>query len=587
MHFNNTYRTHFISDLISLPLGTAVILSGWVHRSRQLGALGFVDLRDRSGLVQLVFDQTHQSDLHTLSQSLRSEWVIQISGLITQRSQINPDIPTGKIEIQVTQLSILNTSEVPAIPVNESTPIDDTLRLKYRYLDLRRPANLARFELRHRIVMAIRSVLAESGFLDVETPMLTKSTPEGARDYLVPSRVHPGSCYALPQSPQLFKQLLMMSGFDRYFQIVKCFRDEDLRSDRQPEFTQVDIEASFVDQSDIMTLTNTILSAVFEVAQVPFSEPTILTYHDAMSLYGSDKPDLRFGLTFISLNSYFQSTPFQVFQDILSKDGAIVGIKAEGGMAHLSRKRLEDLSELVKPFGLNGIAWLHCTEPNVLAGSIAKFVPIETQHALCQTLGLTSGDSLIIAAHAYSETAYSALGQVRLSLADLLQVKKTDVSLLWVTNFPLFEYDPVSGAIAAKHHPFTSPHPEDIAQLSSSPQSVRSQAYDIVYNGVEIGGGSIRIHSSDLQHSIFNLLGLTNQDIDDKFGFFVNALKYGTPPHGGIALGLDRLVMMLTGGTSIRDVIAFPKTTTASCPLTDAPSSATPSQLADLGLRLS
>ena len=574
---NSPYRNHPILDILSLPLGSSVTLCGWVHKVRDLGGLVFLDLRDRSGLVQIVFETSPLV-------SLKQEFVIQVTGVLRARSQKNPNLPTGQIELVVTQVQVLNEALPPVLSVSEDHPSDEVTRLKYRYLDLRKPANLQKFKLRHQVTSAIRNTLNKLGFLDVETPLLTKSTPEGARDYLVPSRVQKGRFFALPQSPQLFKQLLMMSGFEKYYQIVKCFRDEDLRADRQPEFTQVDIEASFVNQESIMTLTEAILHDVFQLIGVELPQKLpVLSYQEAMESYGSDKPDLRFGLAFKEAGSLMNQGTFQVFNTLVQEGGCIKGFCVPGGASQLSRKVMDELLEKVAPLGIKGLSWMHIQADGSVQSPLSKFYTPEQLTEIVSFFEANPTDTILMLAHAKRSVVLEALCQLRLHLGDKLGLKKAGFAPLWVVDFPLFERDD-QGGLQAMHHPFTSPHPEDIHLLDSTPEQARALAYDIVLNGTEIGGGSIRIHSSILQEKLFGLLQLTPTQIHDKFGFFVEALKYGTPPHGGIALGLDRLVMMLAGASSIREVIAFPKTQSSSCPLTDAPSEVSPAQLKELGL---
>ncbi len=582
----NAYRTHQTSQIADLTAGTELTLCGWIHKIRNFGNLVFIDLRDRWGIVQLVVE-SEQTELLKQVEEFRSEFVISATGTLRLRdaAAVNKDMKTGHLEVVLSQITCLNKALPPVFSISDDTQqVDEVNRLKYRYLDLRRPKVFEKFALRHTIAQTIRQALNTLDFLEVETPMLTKSTPEGARDYLVPSRVQQGKWFALPQSPQLFKQLLMMSGFERYYQIVKCFRDEDLRADRQPEFTQVDIEASFVNQYSIRSMINGVLEKVFEVAGIPYAQPLEMTYEKAMSTYGSDKPDLRFGLQFACLNETFKQTSFQVFSSVLQQSGVIAGLCVPNGVSQLSRKILDSFTAVVEPFGLKGVAWIHRQPDGQVTSSILKFLTPDELDSIFNQLQVNPGDTVILVAHQHHESAYSALGQVRLALADQLKLRDESYRLLWVTDFPLFEKDLKTGEVMSKHHPFTSPHPDDVALLETAPEKVRSLAYDIVLNGSEIGGGSIRIHDSAVQERIFKLLQLSEKDISDKFGFFVQALQYGTPPHGGIALGLDRLVMMLSGAQSIRDVIAFPKTTTASCPLTEAPSTPSAAQLKELGL---
>ncbi len=579
-------KTHSNKDASTLKLGAEVTLAGWAHKVRDLGGLVFVDLRDRSGIIQVVFDATEHPNLHKEATEIKCEFVINVTGTLRKRATeaLNKDMETGQVEIVATSLTILNKALPPVISVADTTEADEKNRLQYRYLDLRKTEHNKRFIIRHQITNTIRQVLNDEGFIDIETPILTKSTPEGARDYLVPSRVQSGHFFALPQSPQLFKQLLMMSGFEKYYQIVKCFRDEDLRADRQPEFTQVDIEASFVSEQNIVDLVSDLIRQIFKTLAIPTSQeiPT-LSYQDAMTQYGTDAPDLRFDLRLNNLSPIFADTSFKIFRQILDNQGTIQGIKVPNGAASLSRKKIETLQqEVLAPLGIKGLAWLHVTE-NGFQSPIAKFLTQEQETALKKDLGLTTGDTLLIVADENTTRCLTATGKLRLAVSDLLQIPKEGYKLVWIVDFPLFEKD--GDQLYSLHHPFTAPHPDDYPLLKTKPENVRSQAYDIVLNGVELGGGSIRIHDWALQEDIFKLLNLTQEDIDAKFGFFVQALRYGTPPHGGLALGLDRLVMMLTGASSIREVIAFPKTQNMFCPLTHAPSQINGAQLNELNLR--
>ncbi len=583
------YRSHSSSETSVLAEGTEVLLCGWAHKIRDLGKLLFIDLRDRAGLVQIAFDATKSSSLLDEARKIKSEWVVQIEGSVRRRDEknINPEMSTGKIEILAKKIIVLNEALSPVISVSEEQDAEEITRLRYRYLDLRRPEHSQRFILRHQISTVIRNFLNARGFLDLETPILTKSTPEGARDYLVPSRVHPGRFFALPQSPQLFKQLLMMAGFEKYYQIVKCFRDEDLRADRQPEFTQVDIEASFVDREDIIELINTLLKHIFEALSFPFpsSIPT-LTYAEAMEQYGSDKPDLRFDMPIQNVSSVFHNSEFQVFRSILGQNGSIRCLRVPHGASRLSRKILYELNGFLGENGIKGLTWVHIKEGYEFQSPILKYLSSAEQENLISKTKATPGDTLLLVANSDPLLLLNTLGKLRLEIADRLNLRTSRYALAWVIDFPLFEQDKDTGTLSSVHHPFTAPVPGDIPLLEKNPFHVRSLAYDVVLNGIELGGGSIRIHHSQLQHHIFELLRLTENEISQKFGFFVEALKYGTPPHGGIALGLDRIVMMLTGASSIRDVIPFPKTQTMVCPLTEAPSEVSKSQLKELGIHL-
>jgi aspartyl-tRNA synthetase len=578
------YRTHLSRDLSDTCLDQKIRLSGWVHRIRDLGQVAFLDLRDHTGLFQVVLETDALIQNPTWRQ-LRSEYVISVTGILRKRSTANPDLHNGHLELCATCIDVLNVALTPPIPIQEHNQADELTRMKYRYLDLRRPEQSKFLLLRHQVTQAIRGYLNAAGFIDVETPYLTKSTPEGARDYVVPSRVHPGKFFALPQSPQLFKQLLMMSGMDRYYQIVRCFRDEDLRSDRQPEFTQVDIEASFVTRDSIITLITGLMKDAFAAADKSFPETVpLMSYQEAYTRYGSDRPDLRYDLSFHDLAPVFAQSEFQAFTQILADKGQILGFKVTGKSDAFSRKFNDGMLSWVAHLGFKGVAVGQWKEDS-LHSSFSKFLSPEQIHTLQQTLSLSNGDTVIILAHTHETTLYTAMDLLRRKLAETLNLYEHEDAFVWVVDFPMFAVED-NGALAAMHHPFTSPHAEDIALLDTSPEKVRAQAYDIVWNGIEIGGGSIRIHDSALQQRIFERLGLSEADISDKFGFFVDALQYGTPPHGGIALGLDRLIMMLAGTTSIRDVIAFPKTAQAQCPLSEAPSTIHANQLNELKIRL-
>jgi aspartyl-tRNA synthetase len=579
----NWTRTHTCGALRAADIGQEVTLLGWVHRVRDLGSLVFIDLRDRYGLTQVVV-QEGQPFLEA-AKKVRAEFVVGVKGAVRARAAaINPRMPTGEIEVAAAEFRVLNEAAVPPFQIAEEATAAEDLRLKYRYLDLRRPSLQANFGLRHRVTMAVRKYFDSQGFWEIETPVLAKSTPEGARDYLVPSRVHPGEFYALPQSPQLFKQLLMIAGTDRYFQIVKCFRDEDLRAERQPEFTQIDVEMSFARPDLVFALIEPLMQAVFRVigveVPVPFAR---LPYADAMTRYGSDKPDLRFGLEIKDLSAVFASSSFSLFRDAVEKGGVVRGFVAPGA-ARYSRKQLDSLAEHAKAAGLSGLVWVKPAEDGLKSPALKAAGEATLREALEQA-GAGAHDLLLLAAGP-AEATSKGLGQLRLTIAREEGLQKPDqFAFTWVTDFPMFEWDPDERRFAAMHHPFTSPVPEDLGKLETDAGSVRAQAYGLVLNGSEIGGGSIRIHDAALQARVFRAINLTEEEAKHRFGFFLEALTYGTPPHGGIALGLDRMVAILAGLTSIRDVIAFPKTAAAVDLMTQAPSTVDERQLRELQIK--
>lgn len=581
-------RTHYCGDLRNEHINQEVVLMGWVQRARNLGGLIFVDLRDREGICQIVFDEEIDKQAFEKASKIGSEYVISISGIVRERSSKNSNIPTGDIEIFANSIDILNEANTPPIYIKDDDDVSENLRLKYRYLDLRKPKMQKNFILRHKVTQIVRNFLSQEGFIDVETPMLTKPTPEGARDYLVPSRVSNGKFYALPQSPQLFKQLLMVSGMDRYYQIVKCFRDEDLRADRQPEFTQIDCEMSFVDMEDVMQIMERLIAKVFDEAlNVKIDLPLQrMTYDEAMSRFGSDKPDVRFGFEIVDLTEEVKDCGFSVFETSAMEEGKSVrAININGYESNFTRKGITALEDVAKTYGAKGLAWIKLTSEGVNS-PISKFINDEAMNRILSKMDAKTGDLILFVADR-DKIVFDSLGHVRIDAAKKLDLlKKDEYKLLYVTEFPQFEYDEDNNRYVAMHHPFTSPLDEDMGLLESNPSKVRAKAYDMVLNGVELGGGSIRIHNSKIQEKMFTALGFSTEEAWDKFGFLLEAFKYGTPPHGGIAFGLDRLIMLLAGEESIREVIAFPKTQNASCPLTNAPSEADNTALLELGICL-
>lgn len=582
-------RSHYCGEVNETVIGQRVTLKGWVQKRRDLGGLIFVDVRDRSGIVQVVFNPEISEEAAAIGESLRNEFVVHIDGLVVERAdgQVNAAMKTGKVEVQVDHASIINAAKNPPFAIEDNTDVSEDLRLKYRYLDLRRPAMFETFKMRSDITKSIRRFLDTEGFLEVETPILTKSTPEGARDYLVPSRVHDGEFYALPQSPQLFKQMLMVSGFDKYYQIARCFRDEDLRADRQPEFTQIDMEMSFQSMEDIIGMNERLMVQMMKEVKNVDIEPTFqrMSYTEAMDRFGSDKPDVRFGLELVNVSDLVKDSSFKVFTGAIENGGEVKLINVKGQAAHYSRKDIDALGSFAAVYGAKGLAWLK-VEADGIKGPIAKFFEGEAADALTERAEAEAGDLLLFVADSSAVVA-DTLGALRSKFGKELGLIDNSVyKFLWITDWPLFEYDEKEGRYFAAHHPFTMPFEEDIDKLETEPQNVRAQAYDLVLNGYELGGGSLRIYRRDIQEKMFSVLGFTEEEARSQFGFLMDAFEYGTPPHGGIAFGLDRLVMLLSGRTNLRDTIAFPKTASASDLLTDAPSPVSKVQLDDLSLLL-
>jgi aspartyl-tRNA synthetase len=581
-------RSHDCGSLRRNDAGKEALIMGWVGSRRDLGNLIFIDLRDRGGTTQVVFDAQVNEEAHEKARILRNEWVVAIKGKVSPRleGQENPDMPTGAIELQVTELKILNKADVPPFQVDGAVDASETLRLKYRYLELRRNKVFQNFKRRHLIAACIRRYLDGNGFIEVETPFLTRSTPEGARDYLVPSRVNKGMFYALPQSPQLFKQILMVAGFDKYYQIVRCFRDEDLRADRQPEFTQVDLEMSFTDEEGVMNIFEGMMKALFKEIMVKDISIPIprLEYREAMDRFGTDKPDMRFGMELKEITDLVTDSDFMVFKNTIKDGGVVKAVRVEKG-ANFTRKILEELSQSVNKWGAKGLFWIKITDDG-WQSSVSKFIGDKEKEAINKRMGALTGDLILIISDR-PEIANRVLGMLRQDVARRLDmINKDEYAFLWVTRFPLLEYNETEGRLDAVHHPFTSPLEEDVHLLKDNPEKVRARSYDLVLNGIEIGGGSIRIHNISMQEEIFNILGISKEEADRRFGFFLEALRYGAPPHGGMALGFDRLVAVISGVDSIRDVIAFPKTTSATCLLTDAPARVDNAQLRDLAIQL-
>ncbi|MDI3477971.1 MAG: aspartyl-tRNA synthetase [Thermoanaerobacterium sp.] len=582
-------RTHMCGKLTLEDVGKSVIVMGWVQRRRDLGGLIFLELRDRTGLIQIVCSEQLSKEAFDKAQHVRNEYVLAAAGEVVRRSDenINPNLETGNIEIYVSELKILSKAETPPFMVEDRNNVSESVRLKYRYLDLRRPSMQKILTTRYRITRIVRDFLDKNGFIDIETPLLIKSTPEGARDYLVPSRVQPGKFFALPQSPQIFKQLLMISGFDRYYQIAKCLRDEDLRADRQPEFTQIDMEMSFVEEDDVIALNEKMIARIFKEIldidlEVPFKR---ISWQEAMNRFGSDKPDMRFGMELKDLSSIFVDSDFKVFKDAVQNGGSVRGINVKGA-ASMPRRQLDELVEFVKTYKAKGLVWIQMLEDGPRS-QISKFLRDDEMTQVVNAMEAEKGDLILIVADKNNMVVYDALGHLRLEMGKRYNlIDENKYEFLWVVDFPLLEYSEEEKRFVAMHHPFTAPKDEDIEMLDKDPGCVRAKAYDIVLNGMEIGGGSIRIHDTELQKKMFKVLGFTDEDAEARFGFLLNAFKYGAPPHGGIAYGLDRLTMILTGTDNIRDVIAFPKTQNACDLMSEAPSEVSKEQLDELHIKV-
>ncbi len=581
----NTKRTDYCGTITEAKIGEVVTVCGWVQKQRDLGGLVFIDLRDRSGIVQIAFDETSDKDVFEKGTVARSEYVLAVTGTVRERSSKNPNIPTGNVEVFATAVKILGESLTPPFEIVENSKVNDELRLKYRYLDLRRPDLMKNILFRHKLTKVTRDYFDENGFIEIETPMLIKSTPEGARDYLVPSRVHPGSFYALPQSPQLYKQLSMVAGFDRYMQIARCFRDEDLRADRQPEFTQIDLEMSFVDMEDVLKIGEGFMQRVYkELLGIDIKLPLPrITYKEAMERFGSDKPDVRYGMEIIDLTDTVKGSDFVVFKSAVEGGGSVRAIKAEGAVSKLTRKEIDKLTDFVKGVGAKGLAWIRMT-PDGMTSSFGKFMTEDEMAAILAKTEAKEGDVVMIIADSNNSHVLTSLGALRIETSNRLGIEKKGIGLLWITEFPFFEYNEETGNWDAMHHPFTAPLDECIEYLETDKGAVRAKAYDLVLNGIELSSGSIRITNPDLQKRMFNLLGLTDDEISEKFGFLTEAFKYGAPPHGGMGIGLDRLTMQLLECDSLRDVIAFPKVQNAMELMTMCPARVDKKALDDLGI---